>query len=158
PEGTYAFTGTTTSGGKTSVESAPFLVTVDLTAPSVTLSADATTYDTTPTVRVTATDLNLAASTTATVDVDLHNNGIFGAGETNYASGTLTNGVAIITLPTALSIVTVGMRARVSDKAGNEGTSNTQTVVVQSSGSAYTTTDLTPQVDPFTGDALFQRG
>src|SRR5262249_7586714 len=142
---------------QTSLESAPFLVNVDRTAPSVTLSADATTYDKTPTVRVTATDLNLAASTTATVDVDLNNNGIFEAGETNYASGTLTNGVAAITLP-ALSIATVGIRARVSDKAGNEGTSSTSTVVVQSSGAGYTITDLTPQVDPFTGDALFQRG
>src|SRR5262245_24589711 len=157
-EGAYAFTGTTTSGGKTSLESAPFLVNVDLTAPSVTLNADATTYTLKPVVRVNATDLNLAATTTVTLDVDLNNDGNFTGGDLGYTTGTLTNGVAVIALSPALAIGTGKVRARVKDKAGNEGTSNTQTVVVQTSGTGYTITDLTPQVDPFTGDALLQRG
>jgi hypothetical protein len=46
----------------------------------------------------------------------------------------------------------------VADLASNEGTSSTSTLVVQSSGSGYAATDLTVQVGPFTGDALFQRG
>src|SRR5262249_41622887 len=43
-EGTYAFTATATANGKTSTETGPFLVCVDLTAPTVTLNTDATTY------------------------------------------------------------------------------------------------------------------
>src|SRR5205814_226112 len=72
--------------------------------------------------------------------------------ESGYTTGTLTNGVALITLAPALSIGTVRLRARVTDKAGNEGTSSTSSVQVVSSGSGYTATDLTAQVDPFTGD------
>src|SRR5262249_6581250 len=52
-EGTYAFTATATSGGQTSLETAPFLVTVDRTAPTVTLTAPATTYSKAPSLRVT---------------------------------------------------------------------------------------------------------
>src|SRR5438045_3849969 len=52
----------------------------------------------------------------------------------------------------------VRLRARVSDLAGNEGTSNTQTVQVLSSAAGYTISDLTAQVDPFEGDPLLQRG
>src|SRR5262249_195521 len=54
-EGTYAFTAIETSGSKTSVETGPFRVKVDRTAPAVTLTTDASTYDLTPEVRVVAT-------------------------------------------------------------------------------------------------------
>ncbi|MBI1917414.1 MAG: hypothetical protein HYS12_22160 [Planctomycetes bacterium] len=125
----------------------------------MTVNADATTYTKAPVVRLTATDLDLAATTTVTLDVDLNNNGSFAdAGETGYMTGTLTNGVALLTLSPALAIGTVGIRARVSDKAGNERTSSTSSLQVVSSGAGYTATDRTQQVDPFTGDALLQRG
>jgi RHS repeat-associated protein len=159
-EGVYAFTASATANGKTSAETIPFLVNVDRTAPSVTVNADASTYTKAPLVRVTATDLDLAVTTTVTLDVDNNNNGNFtDAGESGYMTGTLTNGVALLTLSPALtSTGTVGIRARVSDLAGNEGTSITASVQVVSSGSGYTATDLTQQVDPFTGDPLLQRG
>src|SRR5439155_18800359 len=65
-EGTHAFTATATANSKTSTETGPFLVGVDLTAPTVTVNAEATTYTKAPLVRVTATDQNLAATTTFT--------------------------------------------------------------------------------------------
>src|SRR5205823_5425898 len=99
-EGTYAFTAIETSGSKTSVETTPFRVKVDLTAPAVTLTADASTYDLTPEVRVVATDLHgLADGTTVTLDVDLNNDGDFlDASESGYTTGTLTGGLALLEL------------------------------------------------------------
>src|SRR5262249_41218397 len=88
-----------------------------------------------------------------------NNNGSFtDTGETGYATSTLSNGVAVFALSPALAASTVGLRARVTDKAGNEGTSATSTMTVQSTGSAWTITDVTPLIDPRTGDALLQRG
>jgi YD repeat-containing protein len=109
---------------------------------------------------VTATDLyGFAASATVTLDVDKNNDGDFlDAGEAGYQTGTLVNGSALFTLAPALAVGTVKVRARVSDLAGNEGTSATSTLQVQSSGSAWTLTDLTPQVDVNSGDPTFQRG
>ncbi len=159
-EGTYAFTATETSGSKSSVETAPFRVKVDRTAPAVTLTTDATTYDLTPEVGVVATDLNgIADGTTVTLDVDLNNDGDFAdTGETGYASSTLTGGLALFELTPALALGTVKLRARVTDKAGNEGTSSTQTVTLASSGSGWTTSDATLATDPLQGDALLAEG
>jgi hypothetical protein len=159
-EGSYGFTGTATVNGKISPESTPFQVTVDRTAPTVTLTAPATTTALKPQLQVTATDLvGLPATTTVTLDVDTNNDGNFtDSGETGYMTATMTNGVAVFALSPALAVGTVKLRARVTDKAGNEGTSATSTMVVQSSGSGWTITDTTPQFDPFTGDPLLQRG
>src|SRR5438876_334558 len=72
---------------KTSTETGPFLVGVDLTAPSVTVTVDASTYTKAPLVRVTATDQNVATTTTVTLDVDTNNDGNFtDAGESGYMS------------------------------------------------------------------------
>src|SRR5262249_47898548 len=84
PAGTYAFTATATLSSQTSPPSPPFLVTVELTGPTVTLTAPATTHSLAPQVLVTASDLNntLPDGTTVTIDVDLNNNGNFtGPGE-----------------------------------------------------------------------------
>jgi RHS repeat-associated protein len=159
-EGTYAFTFTTTQSGVEGVQSNPYQVIVDKTAPTVTLTAPASTYDLTPELRVVATDsVGMPTSGTVTLDVDTNNDGNFtDAGETGYATATMNNGLAIFELTPALSISTVKIRARVNDTAGNEGTSSTATVVVGSSGSSFTTTDVTQQVDPVLGNALIQRG
>src|SRR5437867_2203401 len=113
---------------------------------------------TTPQVRVTASDANLASTTTVTLDVDTDNDGdFFDQNEIGYTTGTMTNGLALITISPPLSNGTVQVRARVSDMAGNEGQTATQSLIVQSStGSSIL--DLTQQVDPFTGDPVFQRG
>ena len=89
-------------------------MTVDLTAPTVTLSAPATTVSLHPQLTVTATDaVGLPATGTVTLDVDLNNDGNFtDAGESGYQTATLTNGVAVFNIGTALSVGTVGLRVR----------------------------------------------
>src|SRR5262249_5394463 len=128
-----------------SVPTTPFLVTVDTTAPVVGLYVDATTTnDTTPLVRVNATDANLGTSTTLTLDIDTNNHGDFlDAGESGYATATLHIGHAVSLLSPALAVGTVQMRARVSDLAGNQGTSATVSLTVSSSGSSFPATDRT---------------
>ena len=153
-EGTYGFTGTVTTNTYTSALSQPFLVTVDLTAPTVNLLMDSNTADPTPQVRVTAWDsVGMPATATVTLDVDLNDNGNFtDPGETDYATGTMTNGVAVFDLSPALAAGTVRVRARVDDLAGNEGISNVRTVTI-SNYSGYTLTDTTLSVDPLQGNA-----
>jgi Big-like domain-containing protein len=141
--GSYGFTATANSGGQTSAESVPFLVTVDTTAPVVTLSAPASTVDPNPQLVVVATDLvGLPATATVTLDVDKNDNGSFSdPGETGYQTATMTNGVAVFNLSPALSPGTYPMRARVSDLAGNQGTSAVVTMTLSATGSAWTITD-----------------
>ena len=113
-----------------------------------------------PQLTVTATDaVGLPATGTVTLDVDLNNDGNFtDPGETGYQMATLSNGVAVFNVFSALSVGTVGLRVRVNYLAGNQGTSATSTLVVAATGSGWTTTDTTPLIDPLTGDAEFQRG
>jgi hypothetical protein len=135
PEGTYAFWATATVSGVTSANSATRLVTVDLTAPTVTVSVPATTSSLSPVVTVTAGDtVGLPPSATVTLDVDLNNNGTFtDPGEAGYATGTLTNGLATITLPALPATGTYRVRAHVTDLAGNAATSAAQSFTVTSS-------------------------
>jgi RHS repeat-associated protein len=159
PEGTYGFTVTATASGVTSAESSVFKVTVDLTAPTVALSVATSTYDTSPQVRVTATDNN-GLSTTATLDVDLNNDGDFAdAGETGYSAAAFSGGVAIFDVSPALSTGTYKMRAEVKDKAGNTGYSATYTVTITSTGANSWTTSITKDsTDVNTGDSTSQDG
>jgi RHS repeat-associated protein len=133
PEGTYDFTATATLNGVTSLPSPDFLVTVDLTPPAITVSVPASSSSLRPPVRVTASDLNGLPNNTiaVTLDVDLNNDGQFtDAGESGYATGTLTNGTALILLPTLPGVGTYQVRARLTDLAGNAGTSLPQTFQV----------------------------
>jgi YD repeat-containing protein len=160
PEGTYAFAATATLGGVTSPQSAPeFLAIVDLTAPAVTLTAPATTTDTSPSVTVTASDLNgLPNGTTVHIDVDLNNDGNFtDTGESNYASGTLTNGTATIKLPNLTAGTTVQVRGRLNDQAGNQGTSNVVSMTIQTATSWSASTQAL-SLDPHAGMAQEQLG
>jgi RHS repeat-associated protein len=163
PEGTYAFTGTTTSGGLTSAPSKPFLVAVDLTAPTVTLVAPASTTSKGPQVRVLASDLiGLPNDTSNTlyyvsVDVDLNHNGTFDTGELNYATGALHDGFASFTLAALPGLATYAMRARVRDLAGNIGTSATQNVQVVAA-SPWNVTAQSLTADPLDGQADLQLG
>jgi hypothetical protein len=166
PEGNYAFTGTASRDDVTSVASKPYLVTVDLTAPTVTVTVDATTPDTTPEVRVDATDLvalpdtdddTAGVQTTVTLDVDLNNDGDFSdADETDAITGTLTDGLGMLSLAPISVGNTVRVRARVTDSAGNEGTSNTSSVEVVSS--TLDVTDVTALSDPNNGQDLLRLG
>jgi RHS repeat-associated protein len=131
PEGTYDFAATDTDGsGATSDLSRYQKVTVDRTAPSLTATvldngAPSAINTLSPTVQVTASDLGgIPANATVTLDVDLNNDGNYtDSGETGYATGNLVNGQAIITLPQLPSTGTYTFQARVTDKAGNQGTS-----------------------------------
>src|SRR5439155_23548137 len=127
---------------------------------AVTLTVDATTSDTTPEVRVSASDLNgLPDGTAVALDIDLNNDGDFAdANETGNTTSTLTGGLAVFQTATQLAVGTVRMRARVTDRAGNEGTSATKTVQIVSSGPGGAITDTTPIRHPRTGDDLLQRG
>jgi RHS repeat-associated protein len=160
PEGTYTFTATQTISSVTSPASPQFRVTVDLTAPTVTLIAPATTTSLSPQVTVTARDLNgVPNDTTNTsyfvqVDVDKNNDGNFtDAGESGYATGVLHNGKVTITLPKLPGTGTYPIRARVLDLAGNQGTSSTVNVQVVTSGTSgtpapWTITAVVPGPDP----------
>jgi YD repeat-containing protein len=160
PEGTQAFTATATLSSFTSPPSPPFLAAVDLTAPTLTLTAPATTTSLGPQVLVTARDLNpLPDGTTVTVDVDTNNDGNFtDSGESGYASGTLKDGAVTITLPGLGATGTYPMRASVTDLAGNQGTSSTQTVVVTSASAWAINSAQVLTSDPLTGDAQDQLG
>jgi RHS repeat-associated protein len=160
PEGTYSFTATQTVSGVTSAPSAEFVVVIDLTAPTVTLIAPATTNSEGPSVQVNASDLNgLPNGTTVTIDVDKNNDGNFtDAGESGYATGTLKDGFATIKLPSLAGTGTYPMRARVTDLAGNQGTSSTVNVQVTTVGSPWSVTAQSLASDPLTGMAEQQLG
>ena len=139
----YAFTATATDSGDTSASSAPVTVTIDTVAPSVTLHVSTPTYDVTPNIVVTASDLiGFASPVTATLDVDLDNDGNFtDPGETGYAAAAFANGMALFDGYTAIAPgTTVRFRACVTDLAGNEGTSAAKTVQVQTSPTTWTPT------------------
>jgi RHS repeat-associated protein len=110
-------------------------------------------------VSVTAWDLNgLPNGTTVTLDVDTNNDGNFtDPGETGYASGSLTDGAATITLPTLPGLGTYTLEARVTDRAGNQGTSATATLQVVSN-TPWVLTAQTLSSDPKGGLALQQLG
>jgi RHS repeat-associated protein len=153
-EGTYAFTATQTVGGLTGAPTNPFLVTVDLTAPTVTVTAPASTTAKQPRVLVTAQDLNGLPDTTAvTLLVDVNRNGTY----TGSATGTLKDGQVTIISPAVTPGFSYGMKAQVTDLAGNTGTSAVVTVTVNAA-SSWTGSAQVLTSDPLTGDAQDQLG
>ncbi len=148
-DGPYVFTATATAGGDTSTFSAPLTVTLDTVAPAVTLAVATQTYDVEPIVITTATDPapsgGLASPTTATLDVDLNNDGDFAdPGEMGYATTTLSGGVGGFSGYTPLTPGTiVRYRVRVTDLAGNEGTSPVKSIQIFSSSGGWTAADGT---------------
>jgi YD repeat-containing protein len=151
-EGSYAFTATQATGGATSNPSPAYVVTVDLTAPAVTLTAPSSTSSYAPAVTVTATDLNGLPDGTS-VTVQQQSGGVW----STIATGTLTGGAAAITLPSFGATGTYPLRAQVSDRAGNQGTSATANVTV-TSATGWSMTAQVLAADPLTGDALDQLG
>jgi len=159
PEGTYSFTATDTLNGNTSAATQPFIVVVDLTPPTVTLTVPATTTQLNPQVKVTAWDLNgLPNGTAVSIDVDLNHDGIFQVNEQGYATGTLQNGQATITLPPLSALGTYSMRARVSDRAGNQGTSTTVSTQIIIVTNPWNTGGQVLTSDPFDGMSQDQLG
>ncbi|MCL4190247.1 MAG: PKD domain-containing protein [Thermoguttaceae bacterium] len=102
---------------------------VDLAAPAVTLSAPSFTSDVTPDVVIAATDANgLPNGTAVTLDVDLNDDGDFSdLNEAGYLQGELTGGTVTLTIP-GLTEKVYRLRARVTDRAGNEGASSVRSM------------------------------
>jgi RHS repeat-associated protein len=159
-EGTHAYTVINNAVESVSnIPSQPLLVTVDATAPALTLIAPATTSSTRPLVQLRVSDSNgLLNGTTAVLDLDLNNDGDFlDAGESGAVSAPILFGLATFTLP-SLSVGTIGIRARVTDRAGNQATSSTSSLQVTTTGSPWQMTATALTVDPSEGDALSQLG
>jgi YD repeat-containing protein len=156
PEGVAAFVATQTASGLTSDFTSEFFVTVDLTAPTVTVVAPSSTASLKPQARVTASDLNgLPNGTTATLQV--YNSG--GTTLLYSATGSLTDGTAVITAPSALTAGTTYLfKGQVTDLAGNIGTSAGQSVQVTSATTWSVTSDQQLAADPLTGQAQEQLG
>ena len=159
-QGTYDFIARDTDGaGATSLFSPDFLVTVETNPPTVTASVLATTTTLAPQVHVTASDLvGVPANATVTLDVDLLDDDTFtDTGDMDYATGTLVNGQATITLPTLPATGTYRVEANVENLAGVTGTSAAQTFVV-TAATAWTGATTALSVDPVQGDWQAQLG
>jgi RHS repeat-associated protein len=159
-EGTWAFTARSESGGAQSLLSATYLVTVDQTAPTITLSVPASTPTFAPVVQVWASDLvGIPASATVTLDVDTNNDGNFtDAGEAGYATGSLVNGYAAI--PVVLTATgTYRVRAHVSDLAGTSATGAASSFTITTVGSPWTLSGATVRTSELSeGNPLLQLG
>ena len=117
--------------------------TLDTSKPTVSVAtAAAFTDDVTPHVTVTATDPSgLVNGTAVNLDVDLNNDDNFAdAGEADRTQSTLYGGRSYFELTPALPATPpsgpylVQLRARVSDAAGNEGTSPVQELKIDTVG------------------------
>ena len=152
--GSYAFQATDTSGGYTSERSSPFEVWVETSAPTVSLSLDTSSSSQTPQLQVSAYDeVGLAATTSVTFDVDLHDDGSFSdSGDAGYMSASLSNGSGTYTLSPSLAPGTYRIRADVYNLAGEEGFSSPVTFTIASTSSS-TLSDGTYALDALQGDA-----
>ena len=158
PEGTAAFTATETVAGQSSDPSSDWLVTVDETAPVVTLTAPASTASVNPLLRVVVTDLNEPADGTS-VTIKVYDSTGATLLNTNTSAATLTDGQASFRLAYTLTPgTTYQIKALVNDLAGNTGTSAAQTVAVTSVTSWATGSAQVLTSDPLGGDAQDQLG
>jgi RHS repeat-associated protein len=150
PEGVTAFNFTTTVGGVVSRMSRPFYVTIDTTAPTVSVIMPSTTADLRPQMMARVWDgVRVTNGATVTFDIDRNNNGSFAdANETAAQTVALSGAVADTALAAtpALSTGTVQMRAYVTDTAGNVGTSMNKQVIIGAQTSLAVSL-LTPGAD-----------
>ena len=128
--------------------------------PAVQLAVPSTTTSLGPEVAVAAQSLlGFPAGATVTLDVDKNNDGDFlDPGETGYATGTLANGHVLIRLPALPSTGTYRVRARVSDLAGNQGTSGTSSFTVNAVTTWGGATAEALTSDPVQGQSQQQLG
>src|SRR5205823_9149055 len=116
-----------TPGGQTLA--GPTSVTIDTTAPLVTLDGQDFSLTNNPAFNVHADTPDVAP--TIHIDVDLNHNGTFDdAGERDYALVNSTGQNTTFIIQPGLPEGTYQLRARLSDRAGNEGVSNALTIVI----------------------------
>jgi PhoPQ-activated pathogenicity-related protein len=132
-------------------------ITVSTVLPSVSLTTLVTiSSDLTPHVNVAASGaLALVDGTQVTVDVDLDYDGNFsGAGELDRTTSTLFGGKSYFQVTPALpdsaggAAYSVQLRARVTDVAGNEGTSTPTQVKIDRIGNTVLDEYVTPNPNP----------
>ena len=161
-EGNYRLQARVTDAAGNEGTSATSSLLVDTTAPTVALAFSSPTSDTTPQVTVNASDAGSGIVGAAVhLDVDLNFDGDYlDAGEANYQIASLgSGGTATFSITSALADGNYHLRTRVSDAAGNEGTSATSLLLVDTTAPAVTlafsspTSDTTPQVTVNTSDA-----
>jgi RHS repeat-associated protein len=156
PENSYDFIARdVNSAGVKSAYSPDFLVTVDETAPTLTLSLPANTNTLAPKVGIVAKDL-VGMPATTTVYLDLSTTSSSGPWTNGYASGTMTSGEATVSVPLG-GTGTYWLRARASDLAGNQGTSAVYSYTVNSATSWIGMAQAL-SADPLEGDAEMQMG
>jgi hypothetical protein len=156
-DGTYSNIVASFTDHNNNKDNSPSLTfTLDTTPPAVTLTAPSSSNSGAFLVTVSATDANgLPDGTAVHLDVDLNNDGNFtDTGESNYTSSTLTSGTTTFAISPTLANGTYPMRARLNDKAGNQGTSATQTTVVNTAPSTWTITGQQRATDPEQGTVL----
>lgn len=124
------------AAGNVSGLSAALTIRIVTTPPSIDLSLLPSTQDVTPNFRISASGpLPLADGTTFHIDVDLNNDGVFSPDELDNTVATLFNGRQEMQLATPLpradqAPYAIGVRARLTDAAGNEGASAVQPLLV----------------------------
>ncbi len=130
---------------------------IDAVAPTVTLTAPALTNDSTPAITATVSDAGSGVPDGATVylDMDLNDDGDFtDDGETGYATAAVSGDAATFNIATAIADGTYGMQARVADVAGNKGTSDVATMVVDTTAPRVTINQAADQPDPATDTTM----
>ena len=114
-------------------QTASAVVSIDLIAPTVTLVAPDFAGYAPPVLQVQAVaGDSYGLGATAHIDVDLQHDGVFtDVGDQDYGVAALgADGTASFYLMTPLAYGTYSLRARVSDRAGNDGVSATATMIV----------------------------
>ncbi len=145
-DGTHSITASAVDGaGNVSSLSNALTLTIQTVAPTVDVATLVTfSDDLTPHVTVTASGgLGLANGTQVILDVDINNDGDFNdAGELGRTLSTLYNGGSYFELTPALPATDpidgpylVQLRARVTDIAGNQGTSDLSSLLIDTIGS-----------------------
>ena len=160
PNGTYAFTATATLNSITTPATAPYLVTVETTAPTVTLLAPTSTYSEDAQVTVLVSDPNgIPDGTTVYLDVDLDDGTDFsGSGESGYTTATTVGGLATFDIAPALTVGSTVRLRRADNLAGVQGTSSMQSLTINSVGSPWTLTGDLRTASVMDGEPLLQLG
>ncbi len=155
-DGTYDFTATQTVSSQLSPATPDFLVTVDTTAPTVTLTDESPSDSTQPSFLIGGYDLNGLPNGTPVALLVYNSTGMTLLSTT---SGTWSSNSALITVPSALTVSTTYVfKAEVTDIAGNVGTSTGQSIEIQPVGTPWPLNAEVLSSDPTLGMSEQQLG
>ncbi len=155
PQGGYDFIARdVNAAGAKSAYSADYLVTVDLTGPTVTLSVTSTTRTLSPQVTITVKDqVGIPATTTAMIYIAPSSTGPW----TGYSSVTINDGFGQGLIPAVSGPGTYWLQATVDDSAAMPGASAPESFIV-SNATSWISVPKTLSADPVDGNALLQMG